>query len=243
LDAQWQADASAPYTSPSTSQAAPQAYRLGIIHFRALYSLIRLLPAYRLHRRLRRANNGLKIAVKLWAPEDYTSAELPEAWAVMERGLLGLEHGLESVVAGEAVPPEDDAVEQILPPLELFGLEYDLSVRYRTQVDFDVQDMEAVLSEKLVDMEEEWFTPTVARHRQDSLGQVIPSAERRPSGPSPIPPQGAGSFSRPQSKLGSHGRVTPSSLSKWGALAEGMPFASPPVTSPTLQVSLPLSKN
>ena len=227
-----------PNNPASSQQAAPQAYRLGIIHFRALYSLIRLLPAYRLHRRLRRANNGLKIAVKLWAPEDYTSAELPEAWAVMERGLLGIDHGLETVVAGEAVPPEAPSAEQLMPPLELFGLEYDLSVKYRTEVDFEVQDMEAVLSEKLVDMEEEWFTPTVLRHRQDSLGGA--QGERRPSGPSPIPPtQGqVGSYSRPQSKLGSYGKAATGSLSKWGAMAEGMPFASPPVTSPTLQVSL-----
>lgn len=178
----------------------------------------------------------------------------------MEQGQLGLDAGLEGIVAGEAVPNEEIA-SHTFPSLDLFGLEYVLSVQYRPEVDFQVEDMESVLSEKLVDMDEDWFTPTVARHREgESRGQSGQLAvdTRRASGPAPIPgypspipqrqgPASIGSFRGSLGRQGS-GKVaglpssgrsgTPGSLSKWGALAEGLPFAGPaPAASPTGQVS------
>ncbi|WVQ95559.1 hypothetical protein IAU59_002656 [Kwoniella sp. CBS 9459] len=190
----------------SSSQAGPHiAYRLGIIHFRALYSLIRLLPTYRLFRRLRRANNGIRMGLKLWAPEGYpnTAEGLAEAWEVMERGLVGLNTGLDELVSGEEVDHEE--IQQYdLPKLDLFGTEYSLSAEYRPEVDFNVEDMEAVLSEKFVDMDEDWFKPTVARSGSRADGESAPSsadsrsgsgpgpglsvsASRRLAGPTPIP--------------------------------------------------------
>ncbi|OCF31732.1 hypothetical protein I316_06539 [Kwoniella heveanensis BCC8398] len=186
--------------SASTSQAGPHiAYRLGIIHFRALYSLIRLLPTYRLYRRLRRANNGIRMGLKLWAPEGYpnTLEGLAEAWEVMERGLVGLDTGLDELISGEEVEPEEIQRYE-LPKLDLFGNEYSLSVDYRPEVDFNVEDMEAVLSEKFVDMDEDWFKPTVARSNSRAENESAPSsadsrsvpsvsASRKSAGPTPIP--------------------------------------------------------
>ena len=82
--------------------APPTAYRLGIIHFRALYAFIRLLPAYRLFRRLRRQNTGLRMGIKLWGPEGFpnSSTGLTEAWSVMERDLVGIDVPLERMVPG-----------------------------------------------------------------------------------------------------------------------------------------------
>ncbi|WVF67999.1 hypothetical protein IAT40_002761 [Kwoniella sp. CBS 6097] len=184
----------------SSSQAGPHiAYRLGIIHFRALYSLIRLLPTYRLFRRLRRANNGIRMGLKLWAPEGYpnTSEGLAEAWEVMERGLVGLDTGLDELVSGEEVDHEE-IQRYDLPKLDMFGNEYTLSTEYRPEVDFNVEDMEAVLSEKFVDMDEDWFKPTVARSNSradtesgpssvDSRSAPSVSASRKFAGPTPIP--------------------------------------------------------
>ncbi|WVR08613.1 hypothetical protein IAU60_005668 [Kwoniella sp. DSM 27419] len=166
--------------APSTSQQpAPTAYRLGIIHFRALYSLIRLLPAYRLYRRLRRGNNGLRMGIKLWAPEGYanTPEGMAEAWTVMERDLVGLDTGLDELVSEEAVQAEE-CQRYDMPKIDIFGNEYTLSAEYRPEVDFTIENMEAVLSEKFVDMDEDWFKPTVARSRSGSDGRSTNSETR-----------------------------------------------------------------
>ncbi|WVQ85863.1 hypothetical protein IAT38_008031 [Cryptococcus sp. DSM 104549] len=190
----WTFRAQTPTSStPSSSQIAPHtAYRLGIIHFRALHSLIRLLPAYRLFRRLRRSNTGLRMGIKLWAPEGYPNSPegLDEAWRIMERGLVPLHSGLDEFVLGEDTEPEEPQ-RYDFPPLELFGNAYALSGEYRPEVDFSTEDMEALLSEKFVDMDEDWFTPTVAaRRRSDSASSVATAGagadqgrSRRASGP------------------------------------------------------------
>ena len=232
------------------------AYRLGIIHFRALFALVRLLPAYRVFRRLRRAKNGLRLGIKLWAPEGYpdTSEGLAAAWEVMERGLVSLDVGLDELVSGQDVPSEN--VERFdLPPADLFGSAYSIGVDYRPDVDLQVEDLESVLSEKFVDMDEDWFTPTVARHRLDDNATRSAISDlkvtRKVSNPtaipatSPIPPrqQAAtpGSFgsvglgtsksnaSRIASAAGTQGRSNTGSggSGRWGLLAEGLPFAAP----------------
>jgi hypothetical protein len=38
-----------------------------------------------------------------------------------------------------------------VPSVDLFGTSYQIGVEYRTEVDFTVEDMESVLSEKFVD--------------------------------------------------------------------------------------------
>jgi autophagy-related protein 13 len=237
--------------------AAHTAYRLGIIHFRTLFAFTRLLPSYRLHRKLRRSNSGLRVAMKVWAPEGYSNdaEDMIAAWEVMERGLVPLNHSLDQFVLTESTSPDISETHKI-PPVDLFGSTYTLDVDYRADVDFSVEDMESVLSEKFVDMDEDWFTPTVARHRMEGEGK---SAEedrsiRRASGPaavtatSPIPQRqqaaAPGSFgslgtgSRPSASRvvsGAAGstRVGSSNFGRWGILAEGLPFAGPTGPSET----------
>ena len=123
------------------------AYRLGVVHFRALYSLMRVLPAYRLYRRLRRANNGLRVGIKLWGPEgfDNSSEGLQEAWDEMEAGLVGINTGLETLVSAEQSQPE--ARERYdMPTMDLFGTDYAVTVDYRPEADFQAEDLESVLS-------------------------------------------------------------------------------------------------
>jgi autophagy-related protein 13 len=273
-------DSSPPDPSqPSTSQlAAHTAYRLGIIHFRALFAFTRLLPAYRLYRKLRRANSGLRLGIKLWAPEGFpgSQAGLAEAWQVMEQGLVSLDIGLDELVSVEDLPPDFHSRRYDFPALDIFGMEYKLSVGYRPEVDFHVEDMETVLSEKFVDMDEDWFTPTVARHRMEDearaananasatasssasasgvtgMGIGNQSASRRVATPTAIPlpssnpapiPLRRPSVSSYQarnmgSRVGSQSSVqrrTPGSVGtdRWGALAEGLPFAGPAPTTST----------
>lgn len=224
--------------------APPTAYRHGIVHFRALYSFIRLLPAFRLFRRLRRANTGLRLGIKLWGPEGYpNNAEgLAEAWDVMERDLVGLDVPLERMIPPQSeAPTEPGEILELysFQPLELFGSTYELGVTYRPNVDFDVEDKESILSEQFVDMEEDWFTPTVTRHRLQSEARATASATpSQPTSratdaaapPSPTPSRvlsGAQTSVAPSRASTSIPRE-PSSLGagKWGALAEGLPFAT-----------------
>lgn len=228
---------------------------MGIIHFRSLFSLLRLLPAYRLFRRLRRANNGLRLGLKLWAPEGYPTdtAGLREAWDVMEQDLIGVDVGLEALVPNDEVEPEESVQRYEFPSLDLFGNEYKLSVDYRPEIDFQVDDLESVLSEKLVDMEEDWFTPTMARHRMDGISAPASASSSNPpsrrvatptaipsstsSNPAPIPqrqgPASIGSF-QSSGVPGSKGRPPASSqkspdiavTERWSALGQGLPFAS-----------------
>jgi autophagy-related protein 13 len=244
---------SAASDTPSGSQiAAHTAYRMGIIHFRALYSLLRTLPAYRLHRKLRRSTNGLRLGLKLWAPEGYPNTEkgLQEAWDVMEQGLVGIDTGLDTLVDSLDIEPDQDTRRYDLPSLDLFGNEYRLSVNYRPEIDIHVEDLESVLSEKFVDMEEDWFTPTVARHRmgEGSIPSSVASASSNPpsrrvgtpttmpsSNPAPIPqrqgPASIGSFQSgmvpgSRSRQASAQRAEPVVSERWGSIGEGLPFAT-----------------
>jgi autophagy-related protein 13 len=241
----------APSDISASQMAAHTAYRLGIIHFRALFAFTRLLPAYRLYRRLRRANNGLRLGIKLWGTEGYlnTPEDLEAAWEVMERGMVPLDTGLDKFAPNETTSP-DTIDEQQFPSVNLFGTTYSMSVDYRTDVDFTVEDMESVLSEKFVDMDEDWFKPTVARHRMEDEAKPIRKVSNPTSIPitSPIPQRqqaaAPGSFgstgpgSRPsQSRLASVGggsiKIGSQGSGRWGALAENMPFAAP--SAPTEQ--------
>jgi hypothetical protein len=228
---------------------------MGIIHFRALYALLRMLPAYNLHRRLRRANNGLKLGLKLWAPEGYpnTEAGLQEAWEIMEQDLVGLDTGLRSLVSSD-IEPDQGNRRYDFPSLELFGNEYSLSVDYRPEVDIQMEDLESVLSEKFVDMEEDWFTPTVARHRMGEGSLPSSTASSNPpsirvatptaipySNPAPIPqrqgPASIGSFQSGQQGLGisrnrqssaqsQSQKAEPVGTERWAGIGEGLPFAT-----------------
>lgn len=234
---------------PSESEMAPPtAYRMGIIHFRALYAFIRLLPAYRLFRRLRRLNTGLRLGIKLWGPEGYPNSldGLADAWNVMERDLVGIDVPLELMIPGREQEASTSSMceRYDFPPLDLFGSTYELGVEYRPNTDFDVEDMESVLSERFVDMDEDWFTPTVARHRLEAEARVaaltspsVSSASRaspQPAQASPTPARYPIPGSSLRYEAGSYRASSgttpkdPSSLgaAKWGALGENLPFAS-----------------
>ena len=185
--------------SMSGSQmGAPTAYRYGIIHFRALFSLIRLLPAYRLFRRLRRTNCGLRLGIKLWGLEGFSNSkeDLAEAWEIMEKGFVSLDVGLATLISSGSTSP--DRIETYsLPPLDLFGTTYSLGVDFRPEVDFSAEDMESVLSERLVEDMEDMFPPTVAApSRPTSTGSrpirrmsATPTGVSAGGSSSPIPPR------------------------------------------------------
>jgi autophagy-related protein 13 len=156
---------------------------------------MRLLPGYRLSRRLRSRNTGgLRVGIQLWPAFDHSATDqgLGEAWKTMEEDVIGLETPLQTLGSTEALSSEDKPGRETLPHIDLFGMQYSLSCEYRSDVDFHVEDLESVLSEKFTDMDEDWFTPTVARHRLEREARTtsIPQPDReirKVSAPATIP--------------------------------------------------------
>ncbi|GAA5912327.1 hypothetical protein JCM5296_006835 [Sporobolomyces johnsonii] len=142
---------------PSPSEL-PSVYKHSILHFRALYTLVRTLPAWALHRKLSRrrpgvGGSGLKIGVRLATSEE-DDAEGRE-------GEVGVEVPIE--VGGE----EERVTETIRFPgvSTPLGTLF-LACTYRVNADFGVEDIETLLSSRFID--EDFFRPTVstARYRE-----------------------------------------------------------------------------
>ena len=72
----------------------PNLYKRSIVFFRSLYSFVRLLPAYGLHRRLRNygQSNGLSLNYRLTPSPTYRNDEIPlgikKGWIYLSFPLL-----------------------------------------------------------------------------------------------------------------------------------------------------------
>lgn len=129
---------------PRTSPDLPIVYKKSIILFRSLYTLVNLLPAYKLYRQLRKRNqqNSLKMVCRI------TTGRLSSS------STIGLETPLvddERLMRHDFVP--------VLTPLGSLSVH----VSYRQNCRFRVDDTETLLSSRFIDMDENYFTPTMAR--------------------------------------------------------------------------------
>jgi autophagy-related protein 13 len=156
----------------------------------------------------------------------------------MERGLVGLGVGLADLGLQPGGSETQDHYN--LPTVDLFGALYDLGVDYRPDLDFQVEDIESILSEKLVDMDDDWFTPTVARHRMEDEARIKAGAlstqphQTESSRVPTLPILRAYSDSanaRAQKPEDADQPATSLGAERWGTLAEGLPFARPPGVS------------
>lgn len=50
---------------------------------------------------------------------------------------------------------------------------FSLKVTYRSNCEFQVEESEAIMSSKFIDMDENYFTPTIVAHSQESVSQHI----------------------------------------------------------------------
>jgi xanthine dehydrogenase molybdopterin-binding subunit B len=50
---------------------------------------------------------------------------------------------------------------------------FSLKVTYRSHCEFQVEESEAVMSSKFIDMDENYFTPTIVAHSQESVSQHV----------------------------------------------------------------------
>ncbi|KAI9266493.1 autophagy-related protein 13-domain-containing protein [Phascolomyces articulosus] len=138
----------------------PNLYKRSIVFFRALYSFVRLLPSYSLHRRLRNygQSNGLTLNYRLTSSPTYRNDEIPLDQSIL-RG--GGEEG------GGAIDEYDFS--DVVTPLGTFKLH----VEYRKNCDFRAEDSERDLSARMIDMDEHFFTPTMVQHRQEQRPRSV----------------------------------------------------------------------
>ncbi|GAA6039450.1 hypothetical protein JCM8097_009552 [Rhodosporidiobolus ruineniae] len=247
---------SSSYPSASSSSASlatstadlslPTIYKHSILHFRSLFSLTRALPAYALHRSLARrragvGGAGLKIGVRV-------------------RGGAAAGGGGEGEVGvGEALGEEDaegdergGRTERIaFPGVETpFGTLL-LTLTYRPNASFAVEEIETLLSSRFID--EDFFRPTVAatrykdknaeREREEPRPGSLPIASRllaggggSPASTSPArasPPAGALPYPAPSARVGGAGGMTGlAPLPSYGSLTSRHLYAPPPPPAP-----------
>ncbi|KAI9263756.1 autophagy-related protein 13-domain-containing protein [Sporodiniella umbellata] len=130
----------------------PNLYKRSIIFFRSLHSFVRLLPTYDLYRKIRKASesNPLSIGYRLSSnPNAHYSSEIPLDSNILENDARK--------------PTSHHVFSDIVTPMGTFNL----SVTYRRNCDFKVEDRERDLSAKFLDMDEQFFTPTVRKYEEE----------------------------------------------------------------------------
>ncbi|KAF8946244.1 autophagy protein 13 [Haplosporangium gracile] len=142
-------------TPPDPVPEPPVVYKKSIIFFRSLYAYMRHLPAYQLYRQLKKQNHPLKIGFRV------SRGQSPEE-SMFRESEIGIEVPL---IEGETRPMlSEDRFGQVETPLGAFSLK----VTYRSNCEFQVDESEAMLSSKFIDMDENYFTPTIVAHSQES---------------------------------------------------------------------------
>ncbi|KAK4047247.1 phosphoribosylformylglycinamidine synthase [Microbotryomycetes sp. JL201] len=175
-----QPSSSAQSLPSSIASELPAVYKHAIVQFRSLYSLVRLMPSWNVHRRLsrRRATLGgsaLRIGCRMSMQEvdDPVESEVD--------------------VTTRIDSTETSATETIrLPPVQTPIGNLSIECTYRLNADFAVEEIEALLSSKFID--EDFFKPTLARFQQNTAfaaarpGSLPLSARPIPAPSSASPP-------------------------------------------------------
>ncbi|TIA88358.1 hypothetical protein E3P99_02626 [Wallemia hederae] len=139
----------------------PVVYKRCIVLFRALYTLLRILPLYSFIRRLRRSHaRGLNIGVRLSAEKSSGSGDV-----------LNLETPLSQDTPSNAIDAHR------FTPINTPAGNLNLSVEYRRNTNFIVDDIESLLSSAFVD--EDYYTPTLTKHRSTPSASEEKSSEQQ----------------------------------------------------------------
>ncbi|KAF9111506.1 autophagy protein 13 [Mortierella sp. AM989] len=148
-------------TPPEPVPEPPIVYKKSIIFFRSLFAYMRLLPAYQLYRRLRKQNYPLKIGFRV------SRGQTPDE-SIFRDSEIGIEVPL---IEGET---RSNLSEYRFGQVETSIGAFMLKVTYRSNCEFHVDETEAVLSSRFIDMDENYFTPTVVTHSQESVTSIRP---------------------------------------------------------------------
>ncbi|KAI6100325.1 autophagy-related protein 13-domain-containing protein [Pisolithus sp. B1] len=163
-------------------------YKHGIPLFRSLYSLLRILPTWKLCKRLRRRmstpyrNGNLTVQLRICGSDD------------------GIGHVLEfddpPASNTSPLPYEKHTFPSIPHPMGMLSL----SAKYLTSPNFQLDELESLLSSRFLSLDEASdFTPTLAKNQaRDSMSALAgPSTSLRTSLPRSPPSSIAGQFILP----------------------------------------------
>ncbi|KAF9541816.1 autophagy protein 13 [Mortierella hygrophila] len=155
-------------TPPDPVPEPPVVYKKSIIFFRSLFAYMRLLPAYQLYRQLKKQNHPLKIGFRV------SRGQSPEE-SMFRESEIGIEVPL---IEGETRPMLSEyRFGQVETPLGDFSLK----VTYRSNCEFQVDESETMQRSRFIDMDENYFTPTIVAHSQESGAPT-----RRPPSSTPL---------------------------------------------------------
>ncbi|RIA97215.1 autophagy-related protein 13-domain-containing protein [Glomus cerebriforme] len=171
----WQLTLSHPSADPPPD--LPIVYKKSIVFFRSLYAYVRLLPAFRLYKRIKmELNHDLKIGYRFVLPNaDYIDD-------------IGIDV---PIIEGETNVSSQFTFGPIDTPLGALSLK----AKYRTNCEFhiDESEEEMISANFMVDFDEQFFTPTVVKYyqEQEQRKQIL-KEERRKSVPTRMntPPSG-----------------------------------------------------
>ncbi|KAF8635112.1 hypothetical protein AX15_000549 [Amanita polypyramis BW_CC] len=163
---------------PPTDIALPTIYKHGIPLFRSLFSLLRILPAWKLYKKLRRRMPGpsSQLAIQLCVSDRELGGDLGEG-------------GVEGGVLIFDVPPSPNhpplpTLTHTLPSIPHPLGSFTLSVTYLESPTFQLDDLESLLSSRFISLDE-GFVPTLAgagglggKPRSDMSSQAESIAEK-----------------------------------------------------------------
>ncbi|KAF8955899.1 autophagy protein 13, partial [Entomortierella lignicola] len=130
---------------PDPVPEPPVVYKKSIIFFRSLFAYMRLLPAYQLYRRLRKQEYPLKIGFRV------SRGHSPDE-SIFRDSEIGME-----------VPLIEGETRSMLSEYRFGQVETPIG-----NCEFHVDESEAVLNSRFIDMDENYFTPTIVTHSQES---------------------------------------------------------------------------
>ncbi|ORY84124.1 autophagy-related protein 13-domain-containing protein [Leucosporidium creatinivorum] len=175
-----------PSTTPST-QELPSVYKHAIILFRSLFTLLRLLPSWALYRRLAKsrraaggvgypggAGGGLRVGCRMSMGGEGEGAG--------EEGEIEVDTPITEGEVEGAKTTETVKFTVVATPVGSLAL----SVTYRLNADFSIEDIETLLSSRFID--EDFFRPTVDRFQsaaEEGRPGSLPTASHFRAFPSP----------------------------------------------------------
>ncbi|KAG6908195.1 hypothetical protein DXG01_005784 [Tephrocybe rancida] len=136
---------------PPVDVPLPTIYKHGIPLFRSLYTLLRVLPAWKLHKRLRRRGVSLGITLRVHTGHD------PDVLSITNA----------------------ESKTHTFPPLPHPMGTLALSTTYLASPTFQLDELESLLSSRFLSLDQRPFTPTLAKNSANSSSSSPPRSPPR----------------------------------------------------------------
>ncbi|KAI5849748.1 autophagy-related protein 13-domain-containing protein [Tricharina praecox] len=184
----WKIELTHPFDIPQ-GQELPVVYKKGIILFRALYSYLSLMPTWKFRRRLAKLklqSSALKIGCRVQSGDDF--ARLARRWDGLQIPLY----------PGDERVTDEFSFGKVESPAGCFNI----TVSFRKNCDFRVDDSESLLSSHFINLDEHYFRPSshqrttsqpynLAAARGVEQGSIPTTVSTLPQRPEYVPANGS----------------------------------------------------